>query len=111
MTGEEVVNVPEPYNSEESDTCSYTPPTVSLVRRGNYLVATIRKGSSDSINYSLLVDGVEQSGISITTSGVITGYTISGTESSIKIVVTDDAGYTVSDEITLTPSTSGDEED
>ena len=111
MTGEEVVNVPEPYNSEESDTCSYTPPTVSLVRRGNYLVATIRKGSSDSINYSLLVDGVEQSGISITTSGVITGYTISGTESSIKIVVTDDAGYTVSDEITLTPTTSGDEED
>ncbi len=105
MTGEEVYNVPEPYNREESDTCDYTPPSVSLIRRGatDTLVATIRQGSAAIVSRKLYVDGVEQSDVTIGASGII-GYAITGTESSIKIVVTDASGYTATDEITLVPS-------
>lgn len=109
MTGEEVYNVPEPYNREESDTCDYVPPSVSLVRRGtsNTLVATIRQGSTAIVSRKLYVDGVEQADATVSASGLV-NYTITGTESSIKIVVTDASGYSATDEITLTPTASSD---
>ena len=54
--------------------------------------------------YTLYINGVEKSGISIDGSGVVSGYTLNGTESSIKFVVTDTAGYTDTAELTLTPT-------
>ncbi|MDO4742097.1 MAG: transglycosylase domain-containing protein [Candidatus Saccharibacteria bacterium] len=105
MTGKEVYSVPEPYDHNNSDTCDYVPPQVSLSRSGNYLVATIRRGSENiSTDYTLTVDGVVQSGISLSANGTIAGYQIDGTESKIRFSISDTAGYTVSDELTLTPT-------
>lgn len=103
MTGKEVYTAPEPYDYETSDTCDYTPPRVNLSYSGSTLIATIYKGTSDIAEYTLYVNGAERSGISIGSTGVISGYTLDGSESSIKLEVTDAAGYTATAELTLTP--------
>ena len=105
MTGKDTYSVPEPYNREESDTCDYEPPYVNLSTSGSNIIATIHKGTHGISGYTLYVNGVEKEGISIgDSSGVISGYTLDGTESSIKITISDSAGYLASDELTLTPT-------
>ena len=104
MTGNDVYSVPEPYNRESSDPCDYEPPRLALSTSGENIIATIRKGTNDLAGYTLYVNGVEQSGISVGSNGVVRGYTLKGTETSIKLTITDAAGYTVSEELTLTPS-------
>ncbi|MBQ6313254.1 transglycosylase domain-containing protein [Candidatus Saccharibacteria bacterium] len=116
MSGNEVVNVPEPYNKDESDTCNYEPPRLSIsISNNKTIVAAIKKGTYGIAGYTLYVNGVEKSGISIGGNGVVSGYALNGTESSIKLMISDTAGYTVTDEITLTPtahdSDSGDSGD
>ena len=105
MTKEESYNVPEPYNREVNDDCKYVPPSVSVsVNSSGTIFATIREGSESIYGYSLFIDGEEQSGISISASGIVSGYKIEGWESSVKIMVSDKAGYTAVSEITLTPT-------
>lgn len=104
MTGEAVYSVPEPYNRETEDPCTYTPPTVSLSVSGTNIVATIKKGSNDIAGYTLYVDDIEQSGISINSKGIVSGYVLDGSEKSLKLVVTDSAGYTAT--ATYTPKSS-----
>ncbi len=106
MTGNEVYSVPEPYNKDTKDTCDYTPPRLSLSTSGNKIIATIRRGSYDIEGYTLYVNGVEQNGISLGGDGTINGYTLKGTETSVRLVISDSTGYTASDEMTLTPSSS-----
>ncbi len=105
MTKEDSYNVPEPYNREVNDDCKYVPPSVSVSVNGSgTIIATIREGSEDIYGYSLFIDGEEQSGISISASGIVSGYKIEGWESSVKIMVSDKAGYTAVSEVTLTPT-------
>lgn len=106
MTGNAVYNVPEPYNKDTKDTCDYEPPRLSLATSGNKIIATVRRGTFNIKGYTLYVNGVEQNGISLDGDGTVNGYTLKGTETSIRLVVSDDSGYTVSDEMTLTPSSS-----
>lgn len=103
MTKKDSYTVPEPYDNETKDTCDYTPPSLSLSVSGSNIIALIRKGSSNIAGHVLYVDGVEQSGTTIGQDGQVHGYSIKGTESKIKLNVTDAAGYTASSEITLTP--------
>ncbi len=112
MTGNDVYNVPEPYDKEESDPCDYEPPRLSLSVVGDHIVAAIVRGSYNIDSYTLYVNGVEQSGISLGGSGMINGYTLKGTETAIKFTITDSAGYTASYEMSLTPTaTSGNSSD
>lgn len=104
MTGKDVYNVPEPYNRDVSDTCDFTPPQVSLSRSGNKLYATVGRGTNDIAGYTLYVNGVEHGNVSVGSDGSISGYTLDGTETSVKITVTDSAGFSASSEIPLTPS-------
>ena len=103
MTGDAVYTVPAPYNREVKDTCDYNPPTVSISTSGANIIASVKKGTSDIASYTLYVDGLEQPGISINSKGVVTGYTLDGSEKTIKLVVTDSAGYQTTAEATLTP--------
>lgn len=106
MTGNAIYSVPEPYNRDTKDTCDYEPPRLSLSTSGGKIIATIRKGTYNIKGYTLYVNGVEQSGISLSGDGTINGYTLKGTETSVKFVITDESGYTVSSEMTLTPTSS-----
>lgn len=104
MTGANVYNVPEPYDRDTSDPCDYSPPQLSLSISGNRIVAAIRRGSYDIAGYTLYVNGVEQSGISVGGDGTVSGYTLNGSETSIKLTISDSAGYSASSEMTLTPA-------
>ena len=106
MTGNDVYSVPEPYDRNTSDTCDYTPPQLALSTSGSKIIATVKRGTSDISGYTLYVNGVEQSGVSLGNDGTIIGYTLKGTETSIKFTVTDSAGYTVTVEMALTPTKS-----
>ena len=104
MTGNESYDVPEPYDRETSDTCNYVPPQVALSTSGNNIIATVKRGTNDIAGYTLYVNGAEQSGISLGTDGVISGYKLNGTESSIRFTVSDSSGYVATGDITLTPT-------
>lgn len=104
MTGNDVYSVPEPYNRDTSDPCDYTPPQIALSISGNNIIATVKRGTYDIAGYTLYVNGVEQSGISLGTDGVISGYTLKGTETSIKFTVSDESGYVATGEMALTPA-------
>ncbi|MBQ3433291.1 penicillin-binding protein [Candidatus Saccharibacteria bacterium] len=104
MTGKDVYNVPEPYNRDETDPCNYTPPQLALSTSGNSIIATIRRGSADISGYTLIVDGVEKTGISLSSNGKINGYTLTGKEKNIKLTISDVNGAEASSEMTLTPT-------
>lgn len=107
MTGNDVYNVPEPYKRDTKDTCDYTPPQASLSITGKNVYASVRRGSSDIAGYTLYANGVEQSGISLGSDGLIGGYTLKGDESvTLKFVVTDASGYSATAELTAKPATS-----
>ncbi len=101
MTGDANYTVPEPYNKDTSDTCNYTPPEVSLSVSGNNVIASVKKGSDSISSYVLTVDGTEYKNITVAANGVVSGYTLKGTETSLKIAVTDSAGYTATSSLTL----------
>ncbi|MBQ6409848.1 transglycosylase domain-containing protein [Candidatus Saccharibacteria bacterium] len=101
MTGETVYTVPEPYNREIKDTCDYRPPSVTISPSGSSLIASIKKGSYDIVGYTLVVDGVEIPNISVNSKGVVSGYTLDGSEKSIKFTVSDTAGYQTTAELTI----------
>ncbi len=108
MTGREVYNVPEPYNRDEKDPCNYTPPQVALSVTGDKIIASVRRGTYDIAGYTLTVDGVEKSGISVGGNGVVNGYALTGKEKNIKLVVSDSAGGTGESTMTLTPTKTDD---
>lgn len=103
MTGNEVYNVPAPYNRNVNDTCDFTPPRVSLSISGCNLVASISKGTADISTASLFINGNEQGAVS-SSGGTI--YTLKGGESSARLDVTDSAGYTSSSEMNISSSDS-----
>ncbi len=102
MTGKDVFNVPEPYIRDTSDPCDYEPPRLSLSTSGDKVIATVRKGTYDIAGYTLYVNGVERGSVSPGSDGSV--YTLTGSESSVKVMISDSAGYTVSQEMTFTTS-------
>jgi len=106
MTGADVYNVPEPYIRDTSDPCDYSPPQLSLSISGNRIVAAIRRGSYDIAGYTLYINGAEYGSVSVGSDGTISGYTLNGTETSIKLTITDSAGYSASSEMNIAPSSN-----
>lgn len=104
MTGNAVYSVPEPYDREQSDPCNYEPPRVALSTSGDQIIATVRRGSYDLTGYSLYVNGVEQSGISLGGNGTIGGYKLKCGDKSIKFVISDASGFTAADEMAVSPT-------
>ena len=101
MTGNDVYSVPEPYNRDTSDPCDYTPPQVALSTSGKNIIANVKRGTYDIASYTLYVNGVEQSGVSLGADGVISGYALKDSDTSIKFTVTDSAGYTTTGEMNI----------
>ena len=102
MTGKENVEVPSPYNKDASDTCDYVPPSVTISVSGDNIVAAVSKGTYNIAGYTLYVDGVDKGSVSIGSGGIVSGYTLKGTEKNIKLTISDTAGYYASSEVNLT---------
>ena len=96
VTGKSEYTAPAPYDAENSDSCEYTPPEVSLSTSGDQIIAKVKKGSENIASYTLYVNDSEVKNITLGSNGVVSGYTLNGKESSLKFVVVDAAGYTAS---------------
>lgn len=106
VTGKSEYTAPESYDSETSDTCTYIPPEVSISTSGDKIIATIKKGSEKISGYTLTVDGTNYNNISVASDGTITGYTLTGDETSLKFTISDAAGYTAVSNLTLKSSST-----
>ncbi len=103
VSGTETFKVPEPYNRETKDSCDYKSPSVTLSVSGQNIIANITRGTYDISKYTMTVNGNEVGGISVGAGGVVSGYKLDGTETSIQLSITDSAGYTATDQLALTP--------
>lgn len=101
MTGKDSISVPEPYDREKNDTCDYIPPQVNLSTSGNKIIANISEGSEPVTGYVLYIDGTKKTGITLESNGVVSGFTLAGSETEIKFEVTDKAGYTATRELRI----------
>ncbi len=93
VSGKDTFQAPEPYNYDVTDTCDYAPPSITVSTSGNNIIATVTKGSYDLAGATLYINDVEKGGVTIGPTGIVSGYTLDGTESSIRVTVSDTAGY------------------
>lgn len=103
LTGNAIYSVPEPYNREQNDTCDFEPPRVSLSTGGCKLSAKIVKGTYDLASATLYINGVEKGGVSLSGGAI---YTLTGTETSARLVVSDTSGYSATGEINISGTSS-----
>ena len=99
ISKQEVWNVPEGYDREAQDDCSYVPPSVSLSQLGKKISAEITPGSEKLGTYSLVVDGTTMESGSIGSTKIEFKYELTGDENEVKVTISDAAGYTASDEL------------
>ncbi|MBQ3309467.1 penicillin-binding protein [Candidatus Saccharibacteria bacterium] len=99
ITNRAVYSVPEPYNRDVVDDCSYKGPSVSIYKSsdGKSLKAVVTKGSADLSEFYLTVDGAKEDSGTISGTTITLKYEPTGKEKSIKIVVKDTNGYEASD--------------
>ena len=93
ITGKDTITAPEPYNAEVNDTCDYNPPAVSVSTSGTNIIATVTKGSYDIAGATLNIDETDKGSVTIGAGGVVSGYTLDGTEKTIRVTVSDTVGY------------------
>ncbi|MBR5938978.1 hypothetical protein IKZ77_00265, partial [Candidatus Saccharibacteria bacterium] len=114
MTGEEVVNVPEPYKYDKDgnnvDKCDYTPPSLSLSASGNSIIAKITKKSESISKCTLYINGAEPANTKFSCpsgGGMVTIYTASNGETgTARFVISDGAGYQAEASIQIPQTTS-----
>lgn len=101
ISKQEIWSVPEPYNRDVTDDCSYKAPSVSLnvptsdgkIAAGA-VSASVTGGTSSLSTWELTVDGnVVKSGTFDGGTNLGTIWTLQGNEKSVKLSVTDAAGY------------------
>ena len=106
ITKREVYSVPEPYNRDEQDDCSYAAPSVELFPSGNKLKAVVTFGTSQSVKYTLYEDGnAYESGSAASDNREISlGYDLQSSGNAgrvLRIVVTDENGAESSNQCTV----------
>ena len=104
ITKREVYSVPEPYNRDEQDDCSYAAPSVELFPSGNKLKAVVTFGTSKSVTYTLYEDGNPYESGSTTGTEISLGYDLQSSGNAgrvLRIVVTDENGAESSNQCTV----------
>ena len=101
MTKSEVWYVPEPYDRSVQDDCSYRPPSVSLLKSGSKIRASIATGSMGIASYELTVDGNVVENGAVSGNNFDSNYTLTGNEKSASIKIVDTAGYEATGSLNL----------
>lgn len=105
MTKKEIWHIPEGYDRENKDDCSYKAPKVSLsLKTGSSkkkLMVTVIEGSAKLKGFELEVDGVIVTRGTVVAGSQTLSYEIKSGDQKAKITVSDEAGYSVSDELSL----------
>ena len=93
MTNTEIWNIPEGYDRDTQDDCSYSTPTVSVSRSGDHLVITVNGSAIIGGSYTVTdASGKAVNAGHINSASFTDSYTIKGTEQSLSVTVTDTRG-------------------
>ena len=103
ITKREIWNVPDGYNRDEKDDCSYKGPSVTLYSSDGSLKANIQYGSSSSVSWTLYENGAAYKNGSTSDTTLALPYDVKGSKNGtkLKITVTDSNGYEKSKECTV----------
>ncbi|MBQ8996781.1 penicillin-binding protein [Candidatus Saccharibacteria bacterium] len=112
MTNSEVWNIPDGYDRETADDCTYTPPSVSIANINGHIQVTVTGSSILGGAYTLTT------GTGETINGTISrasfnAYTVKGNEQTITVTVRDTLGVSVASRtlaIPVSPTSSDDSE-
>lgn len=98
MTKREVYSVPDGYDKDTVDDCSYvySKPSVSVSSKDKDIVINVIRGSSDLKTYTLYIDGEAKESGNITSASFKANYKLTGEEESVKVTVSDAYGYEAS---------------
>ena len=102
MTKKEVYTVPEGYNKDKNDDCSYvhSKPGVAISKDDDGKISiSVTKGSADLKEYKLYIDGKEVEAGAINILNFISGYKLDDLEHTIRVVVSDVFGSEASDSL------------
>lgn len=105
ITKQEIWSVPEPYNRNETDDCSYTAPSVNIYSSGEALKAVVTLGTSQTVTYKLYEDGAEYESGTVSGTSIDFKYDLKSkgiTGRVLKVVVTDQNGAETSSQCKVT---------
>lgn len=106
MTNQTVTTVQSPYTMDKTDSCTYTPPSVSVSESGGVIGVKVSGNSMDLASYTLYVNGeaVESGSAS---ASFTTSYKLKSSDTTVKVVVTDAAGYEAQGNMSRTVRSGG----
>ena len=101
MTRKEIYSVPSGYDKDTTDDCSYVyvGPSVNVSVSDSKIAITVTKGSENLDSYTLYIDGEAKESGKIPSTSFKANYEPTGSEKSIKVVVTDSYGSEASDSV------------
>ncbi|MBQ6396323.1 hypothetical protein IJH89_01920 [Candidatus Saccharibacteria bacterium] len=107
MTNNAIYNIPDGYDKDNSDDCSYSAPSVSIRRSGDYLSITVSGSSAIGGSYTVSSSTgvVNKGGISSAT--FLDDYKITGQEGTLQVTIVDSLGTSVSSNTLTIPNVSG----
>ncbi|MBR3180589.1 transglycosylase domain-containing protein [Candidatus Saccharibacteria bacterium] len=107
MTNNEIWNVPEGYDRETQDDCSYSTPTVNVSLSGNHLNITVNGSSIIGGSYTVTdASGKVVSTGRISSASFTDSYTVTGKEETLSVTVTDTQGVSSGSRSVAVPKTS-----
>lgn len=107
MTNNEVWNIPEGYDRENADDCSYSTPTVSVSRSGTHLSITVNGSAIIGGTYTITdAAGKAVATGKISSASFTPSYTITGKEESLTVTVTDTNGVSSGSRTIAIPASS-----
>ena len=101
MTNSEIWTVPDNYDRENADDCSYTPPTVSIRRSGDYLVITVNGTNVIGSTYTVSSASGPVNQGTVRSATFLDDYKISGNEATLVVSVYDGVTTVVSNTLTV----------
>lgn len=104
MTNNVIWNVPDGYDRETTDDCSYTSPRASIKNSNGSLRITVSGSNIIGGEYVLEIDGVEVERGSIPSYNFTASRAILGTETNVKVIVSDALGGSATGSVTLVPT-------
>ena len=107
ITRQTIWNVPDPYNYNEKDDCSYTTPSVKISGTSGTLSAAVTYGTSSNLSYTLYEDGKEYESGNVSGDRISFRYTLDTANikgRTLRVVVKDENGAEVSSQCTVTQS-------
>ena len=106
MTKKEIYNIPDGYDKDTNDDCSYSAPSVSIRRSGDYLSITVNGSNVIGGSYTVSSSSGAINQGTISSATFLDNHKITGSEGTLTVNITDTNGVSVSSNTLTIPKSS-----